>query len=367
MLQFGGLAIMPFGLILLQGSASGSVVWGWVGSALAFLALGAGAHITQTAGLALATDLATPATRHRVVALLYLMLLAGMVASALGFAAMLQPFSHTRLVQVVQSAALITLALNVCALWKQEARDPRWMEKPETSPSFGEAWHRFADGSGAKRLLAATALGTAGFGMQDILLEPYGGQVLHLPVASTTRLTALTACGALAAFGLAARRLSRGADPARLAAGGLLTGVFAFAAVIFAWPLGSALLFQAGAALIGFGGGLFSVSTLTAAMSVNGHEAHGLALGAWGAVQSTSAGFALASGSVLRDLVGRLAQAGTLGIGLNHPAVGYSAVYHLEVGILFAALAALGPLARPASRPHPVPFPERFGLAELPD
>ena len=33
--------------------------------------------------------------------------------------------------------------------------------------------------------------------MQDILLEPYGGEVLHLTVARTTMLTALLAGGAL--------------------------------------------------------------------------------------------------------------------------------------------------------------------------
>jgi len=364
MLQFGGLAILPFGLILLQGDAEGSTLWGWAGSALAFLALGSGAHTTQTAGLALATDLATPSTRHRVVALLYLMLLLGMVLSALAFGAMLQPFSNTRLVQVVQTAALLTAALNLCAIWKQEARQPYRPSEPEPSRSFSQAWRSFAGAGRASRLLLATGIGSAGFSMQDILLEPYGGQVLHLGVGDTTRLTALSACGAIVAFALAARYLGRGADPARLAGAGALAGVFAFAAVIFASPLDSTLLFRAGTALIGFGGGLFSVSTLTAAMSLDGREGNGLALGAWGAVQATSAGLAVLAGGLLRDVISRLASSGRLGPALTDPSLGYSAVYHIEVGILFVALAALGPLARPASRPTPVP--ERFGLAELP-
>jgi BCD family chlorophyll transporter-like MFS transporter len=37
------------------------------------------------------------------------------------------------------------------------------------------------------------ALGTMGFGMADVLLEPYGGQVLGLTVAQTTKLTAVLA------------------------------------------------------------------------------------------------------------------------------------------------------------------------------
>lgn len=364
MLQFGGLAIMPFGLILLQGDTEGSTFWGWSGSALAFLALGAGAHTTQTAGLALATDLATPASRHRVVALLYLMLLLGMVASALGFSVMLQPFSNTRLVQVVQTAAVLTAALNLCALWKQERRERRWAEEPASRSSFAESWRAFIARGHAARLLVATAFGTAGFGMQDILLEPYGGQVLRLGVAETTRLTAFTACGALVAFAIAARWLGGGGDPARLAAAGALGGIFALTAVIFASPLGSALLFQAGSGLIGFGAGLFSVGTLTAAMSLEGNAGNGLALGAWGAVQATAAGVAIAGGGVLRDFIGGLAASGVLGPALTHPSIGYSAVYHLEVVILFVALAAVGPLASPVTRTAPAPA--RFGLAGLP-
>ncbi|GER04213.1 hypothetical protein JCM17846_18950 [Iodidimonas nitroreducens] len=82
LLQFGGFAIMPFALLILSGDTHGPILIGQVGAALAFLLVGAGLHITQTTGLALATDLAPEASRPRVVALLYVMLLLGMVASA---------------------------------------------------------------------------------------------------------------------------------------------------------------------------------------------------------------------------------------------------------------------------------------------
>src|SRR5271165_3486533 len=124
LLQFGGLAIMPFALIVLSGDANGP---GWIGdaaAALAFLLVGAGVHTTQTAGLALATDLAPEHARPRVVAFLYVMLLIGMVASAFVFGEALADFREFRLIQVVQGAAVVTIALNVAALWKQEPRDP---------------------------------------------------------------------------------------------------------------------------------------------------------------------------------------------------------------------------------------------------
>ena len=78
LMQFGGLAIMPFALIVLSGDHNGPAWLGPVAAALAFALTGAGMHTTQTAGLALATDLADDASRPRVVALLYVMLLVGM-------------------------------------------------------------------------------------------------------------------------------------------------------------------------------------------------------------------------------------------------------------------------------------------------
>lgn len=368
LLQFGGLAIMPFALLVLSGGGEGPVWVGQIGAALAFLLVGAGLHTTQTSGLALATDLAPEDARPRVVAFVYVMLLFGTFASALLFSQLLEPYSHLRLIQVIQGAAVLTFLFNIVALWKQEARNPSRTASDLPRPTFMEAWRAFMRGGRAGRTLVAVGLGTAGFSMQDILLEPYGGQILDLGVGQTTALTAMLAGGALAGFGLAARRLTRGANPYRLAALGLIAGVLALAAVIVAAPLQSPMLLRLGAALIGFGGGLFAVGTMIAAMALASNAGNGLALGAWGAVQATAAGLGIAAGGVLRDIVAGLAASGALGPTLADPAIGYSVVYHLEILILFMALVAIGPLVTTQARPAGAgePSKTRFGLADVP-
>ncbi len=365
LLQFGGLAIMPFALILLSGDSQGPAWVGTAGAALAFLLAGAGLHTTQTAGLALATDLAPSESRPRVVALLYAMLLLGMVGSALAFGALLADFGQLRLIRVIQGAAVATMLLNGLALWKQEARDPSRTTGHVDRPAFRDAWRAFTAQGRTSRFLVAAGLGTAAFAMQDILLEPYGGEVLGLAVGSTTLLTAVLALGTLAAFGLAARWLARGADVYRMAGCGALVGVAAFVAVIFAAPLESPLLFRLGTAGIGFGGGLFSIGTLTGAMGLERGSGAGLALGAWGAVQATAAGAGIAFGGALRDGVAALAVQGRLGPALTSPTVGYGAVYHVEIALLFATLIVIGPLAGRAGTARETP-PTRFGLAEFP-
>jgi len=72
--------------------------------------------------------------------------------------------------------------------------------------------------------------------MQDIILEPYGGEILKLNVSATSFLTALIACGSLAAFTLSARWLSKGYNAYRIASIGLLLGLIAFTLVIFQNP-----------------------------------------------------------------------------------------------------------------------------------
>jgi BCD family chlorophyll transporter-like MFS transporter len=336
-----------------------------VAALAAFLLVGAGIHTTQTAGLALANDLAPEHARPRVVALLYVMLLVGMLISAVVFGAILADFDPIRLIGVVQGAAVLSIVLNMRALWKQEAQDFNLTAPGKPRPPFREAWAEFSRGGRASRLLVAVGLGAAAFSMQDVLLEPYGGEVLGLSVGATTALAALWAAGTLLGLGLAARRLGAGAEPHRLAAYGLLWGVLAFVLVICAGAVESSGLFWGGVFLIGFGGGLFSCGTLSAAMALAENGRSGIALGAWGAVQASAVGLAVFIGGGARDLVSTLAETGALGPALTDPATGYGFVYHLEIGLLFAALVAIGPLARHAGAPASS-TPHRFGLAELP-
>ena len=352
MIQFGGLAIMPFALLVLSGGGQASQWPSWVGpagAAIAFLLVGAGLHTVQTAGLALATDRAPIESHPKVVGLMYVMLLLGTIVAALVFGAVLRDFSPARLVQVIQAAALATLVLNTVALWKQEGIVHGGARRPSRpDPSFSEAWQTYIAAPGARQRLLAIGLGTLAFSMQDVLLEPYGGQVLGMSVGHTTWLTATLAAGGLLGFGVASHVLSRGFDPARMANIGAWIGVPAFAAVVVAAGTPSVLLFSAGVALIGVGGGLFGHGTLTLTMNHAPRAQTGLALGAWGAVQATAAGAGTAAGGVLRDLVGAFAESGRFGDALARPSTGYAAVYLVEIVLLVVTIVVMTRLIRPA-------------------
>jgi BCD family chlorophyll transporter-like MFS transporter len=370
MLQFSGLAIMPFALIIL----SGDQAWGpraiaYVLSALAFFLVGAGAHTVQTAGLALATDLAPEDSRPRVVALMYLMLIVGTVISAFILGGLLRDYSHLRLIQVIQGAAVFTLFVNMVALWKQEARQRgmKEYEPGERRPMFREAWRVFADGGQAVRLLVAVGLGFFAFNMQDVLLEPYGGEILHLTVSQTTLLTGIMAVGALLAFAISAQLLELGWRPLQMAMLGCVIGVLAFLLVIGSSHVGGAGFFRMGTMFIGLGEGLFGVGTLCAAMGLKDKAQHGIALGAWGAVFATSEGIGLASSGAIRDAMVGLQASGKLPAGWTAPAVPYNIVYHIEWIVLLVTAVSLYFLLRSTRADATgTPIPGKFGLVDLP-
>jgi len=364
---FGAFAIMPFAVLVLAGkleAANAPVAIGYISAALAFLLAGAGIHITQTAGLALATDLTPPESHARVVGLMYVMLLLGMTGSALLFGALLSDFTPGRLIQVIQGVAVSTVVLNFISLWKQEPRRPSRDLEPVQDPTFLEAWSVFRGNGGALRALVIVALGTLAFNMADVLLEPFGGEVLALSVSETTRLTALFAIGGLAGFALASRAVGQGTDPFAMAWRGALLGLPAFALIIGAVPLGMPVLFQLGNFLIGFGGALFAHGTLTATMNRAPQDQAGLALGAWGAVQATAAGAALAVSSIVRDVAGAGIADAELPLGFDSAAGGYLTVYAIEIVLLVVTCVVIVPLLRRGFRR---PGAEPAASAQLPE
>ncbi|NNL19312.1 MAG: PucC family protein [Boseongicola sp.] len=348
--QFGGFAIMPFALLVLSGYGEAVDAPRWIGyssAALAFLLVGAGVHMVQTIGLALATDLVEEEEQPKVVGLMFVMLLAGMVVSALVYGALLEAYSPGRLIQVIQGSAVVTVALNLFAMWNQEARSRERAAQMEVAPPplpFSEAMSTLLAQPNMLRLLLVIALGTFGFGMADVLLEPYGGQALGFSVADTTKLTALLAAGTLAGFGIASRSLAAGGSPENMAMYGAAIGIPGFAAIILSSLGGGSPMFLIGTLITGLGAGLFGHATLTASIRRAPKDRIGLALGAWGAVQATAAGIGVALAGIVRDAILSTQDAGSP----DHAP--YNVVFTIEILFLALAIFLVLPMAFRARR-----------------
>ena len=367
--QFGGLAIMPFAIIILSGDQTVGPSWaGEVLVAIAFLFTGIGMHITQTVGLALAADRATKENRPRVVALLYFMFLLGMGISAVVIGILLADFSKLRLIQVVQGSAVLTLILNLVAVWRQEQIIINH-QKNDKSEKFFLSWKKFISDRKTNSLIWVVFWGTLAFSMQDVLLEPYGGQILGLSVSETTNLTGVWALGALLGLALAANNSKKTVSSVSNAMTALLIGIVGFSAIIFSSPMQFPFLYFLGTLFIGFGTGLFSVSLLIIAMALSSKTnlGSGFILGSWGAAQAIGAGLGIAVGGILRDVVNKIALSGYLGSTFENNSIGYIFVYHLEILFIFITLIVLGMLSQEINKRKIKDHDQKsFGLTEIP-
>ena len=172
-----------------------------------------------------------------------------------------------------------------------------------------------------------------------------------MTVGATTSLTALWALGTLLGLGLAARLLGRDYDPNRLAGFGVVPGLIAFRRCRPRRARSGRRRCLALAVVgVGFGGGLFAVGTLTAAMALSPGSSRAASRGSRSAPGVPSRRRAPVSrspspaSSATRSR--HAAARGDLGSALTGPASAYSALYCLEIVLLFATLVAIGPLAR---------------------
>jgi len=339
MMVFCGLSAAPFSLLLLsKASQLNSDVPFPVAiflCTLIFLLYALGAHVGQTGYLALVTDLTPKHERSRAMVLLWIALIIGQILSAFVVGFFLEDFHPIKLIQVMQSASVVFLVLAVVAIWKQD----RPVELEDEVEDFSSQIWALLSARKMRLFFALLFFGTLGLTAQDILLEPYGGQVLGMSVAATTRLTALWGIGMLIAMLIAWRVVPRLDSPLPVTTAGCLVGLAGFGLITSASAARSVVMFAAGAMVIGVAGGLFLISTLSLIAYLADIKTAGMYVGLWGLVQTTAAGLAALAGSNLRDAVARLT---------GDVARGYTAVYMAEMVFIALALVLLALIPRGA-------------------
>ena len=142
------------------------------------------------------------------------------------------------------------------ALWKQEARTLAKQFNNMAILRF-KCLARINVRFKCSKVFLALAVGTIAFSMQDVILEPYGGEILAMSVSETTLLTTFSSRG-IFAFGLAAYILNKNINPNRLAAFGALVGIVGFSFIVFSEPTKIIEFFIVGD-FIGFGGVCFNI------------------------------------------------------------------------------------------------------------
>ncbi|MGJ3239659.1 MAG: BCD family MFS transporter [Anaerolineae bacterium] len=330
MLTFGGLTCAPFALILLAGDGTIGFYPAMFLSMLIFLAYGAGINILETVYLALVSDITPEKDRGKVISTLWIMLILGTVVSSVIVSALLIDYSHVLLIRVMQSSALVFVVLTVIALFGQERLRPDGsiasnLKIVRVRLSLWESVRQLGGQRVLQGLFAVIFIATMAFATHDVLLEPYGGQVLGMSVSGTMQLTALWGVTTIIGVALAGYLLYRKQSPAFLIGLGCSVGVLGFVTVSLSSQSLMVDMFRLGVSFISIGRGLFVVGSVILVMSLVDINHAGLFLGIWGIVQAMAQGIGVIGGGLVRDVAQYQ---------FNNVTMGYTVVYLTSLTLL---------------------------------
>jgi BCD family chlorophyll transporter-like MFS transporter len=368
----GGMATLAVGGL---GAAAATALMGTALAAgvalavVAFTLIGVGVGAAGTTLLALLAKRVDAHRRAAAATIVWLMMIAGIVVTATAAGHLLDPFSPARLVAVTAGVVAAAFMLTVIAVWGIEGSRTVAPGVPGAvptgdRPAFREALRQVWAEPHARRFAIFVFVSMLAYSAQDLILEPFAGQVFGYTPGESTKLAGLQHAGVLAGMilvAVAASGLRIGALRTWTIAGCIgsaiaLAGLAAAGLAGPGWPL------RASVVALGVANGAFAVAAIGSMMGLAGsgrESREGVRMGLWGAAQAIAFGLGGFLGTAASDLARHL---------LDSPGVAYAAVFAGE-GALFVVAALLAArvgkprTARP-SRPIPAagePFAAEAG------
>ncbi len=334
LLCIGGAVLTPFAAL-----AMGSSFWpGLAFAVAAFLLWGLGYNLAVVSYLSLASDLSSEQQRSRTIAVMWFMMIASVIVTAISTGRALDQYSPERLVQVFLACGVVALVLGAVGLVGLEPR----IQSEQGTGNRGQA---SPDRTSARAAIAAvmsnpvaraffvylTLLLAAILG-QDVLLEPFGAEAFGMSVRETTQLTATWGAATLIALLLQGLLLSRFLSKRAGATLGASVAALGFGLIALSGILNAQALFVPGIAVLGFGTGIATTTNLALMLDMTTPQSVGLFIGAWGVADAAARGLGNLLAGVVRDLAGLL---------LGNPVAGYITVFLLEGLMLCVALVLL--------------------------
>lgn len=326
----GGVALLPVALLQVGGSAGiGLAVVG-------FVLWGLGYNVSTVAYFSLASELFNERSRSRAVAVMYFVMLLSVIAGGIAFSRLVADVPDTvealaaPLTTAIWQVVVVALGLGLLGLIGLE---PRTTQAVTTRATLGatQIWRLLVDNRTARRFFLYLILLLIAILGQDAILEPFGGQVLGMPLAETARLRSIYGVCFLVALAFAAL-LERYLSKRRVAQSAALFGAVAFALLAASSVSASRPLFYTGLVLLGLAIGISTVTNHSFMLDMTTARDTGLYIGAWGLAVSLARLFGGVINGITRDLVG----AATQSAGLS-----FAAVFGLQLILILTSLIVL--------------------------
>lgn len=341
----GGMVILAAGAVgaaLATALMATNVTLGIAAAVVAYCVIGVGVGACGTNLLALLATQVAPERRPIAAAVVWLMMIAGIVVTSIVLGNLIEPFSFARLVSAATTVAGAACLITVIAVWGLEQASPRSepahsarADAPPFSAAIGQIWAE----TESRRFALFVFVAMLAYNAQDLILEPFAGLVFGLTPGETTKLSGVQHQGVFFGMLLA----------------GICGSTFAGRALgsMRAWTIGGcvasaiALIVLAGVGTTGAAGGLryavfslgaangaFAVAAIGSMMALAGSgqkSREGTRMGLWGAAQAMAFGLGGLSGTLAVDAARQF---------FDDPAQAYGIVFATE-GVLFLFAAYL--------------------------
>ncbi|MEL7023104.1 MAG: BCD family MFS transporter [Pseudomonadota bacterium] len=322
------------------GVMAGATLPGMAISITAFLLVGAGVGASGTALLVLLAAKVQPERRAAAACITWVMMIAGFIITTASAEALLDPFSMGRMQMVVTGVCAIAFLVSVVSVWGiergnsdiAETRDERAPDTP-----FLVALREVMAEPETRLFSVFIALSMFAYGLQDLVLEPFGGAVFDMSPAESTGLSKQHNMGVL--IGMVGLGIigSRRVQALRI---GIFVGCIASSLCLVALlltPTRTAVLPVVPTVFaLGVANGVFAVAAIGNMMRLVGSGKpgrQGVRMGVWGSAQAIAMGTGTVVGTILVDLA-RLAT--------DNLALAYATVFSTQAALFFmSALLAL--------------------------
>lgn len=271
-----GASLMAFTVFLIP---EGPVL-GLAATAVVFLLWGVGINLSSVAYLALLSAQADAQERSRTVGVMFTAMIAASIGTGLFLSSQLETYSQARLTVVLIAVPVIALVLVLLGGLGLEGPSTSTEGKVQERTSPGLLLRSLRDNPVARRFFGYLMLVLICIHTQDVLLEPFGAEVLGMPVAATSRLVSIWGAGFLVTMLGGIPLVRRYGERAVSGAGSCLAAA-AFLLISGSGLLGQPYLFMGSVLLLGLGGGLMTQSNLAFMLRMTVPRARALYIGTW--------------------------------------------------------------------------------------
>ena len=295
---------------------------------LYFLCEGIATFVAGTAYLALIAERNSSASRGQATSLVWTMLMVGIITTGIGAGAYLGDYKFENLVELFSISVGVALVLTLVALWRQEPRETGSVLRARRG--LRTAALQVLRSGHSRRFAFFLMVGMFSYFMQDVILEPFGGEVFGLSAASTTRFNAYMGAGLIGGMLPGSLLLIPRIGKSAVAQIGCAILVLAFALLAASGFAASDAALPLLITLLGLGAGFFTVGSVALMMDMTLQGHIGLFVGVWTLAQAVAKGPASLVAGALQSVFAALgAPAGQA----------YGAVFAIEaLGMLCALM-----------------------------